>query len=105
VSSSKGKGEDLRARCQCPLQRVTIGIRGIFKEDDENAWCKMRLGLTLVLALLPHPWSPHPDRVSLYSLGSLGTHFVDKAGLKVTEIYPFLSLRVLGLKGYHLFSF
>jgi hypothetical protein len=51
-----------------------------------------------------------PDRVSLYSPGCPGTHFVDQAGLKL-RILPASASRVLGLKvcatmpGMLLFSF
>jgi hypothetical protein len=40
-----------------------------------------------------------PDRVSLYSPGCPGTHFVDQAGLELRNLPAFAS-RVLGLKAY-----
>jgi hypothetical protein len=40
---------------------------------------------------------PPPDRVSLYSLGCPGTHFVDQAGLELRNS-PASASRVLGLK-------
>ena len=38
------------------------------------------------------------DKVSLYSPGCLGTHFVDQAGLELRNL-PASASRVLGLKG------
>jgi hypothetical protein len=40
------------------------------------------------------------DRVSLYSLGCPGTHFVDQAGLELRNL-PASASRVLGLKVLH----
>jgi hypothetical protein len=42
-----------------------------------------------------------PDRVSLYSLGCHGSHFVDQAGLKLRNP-PASASWVLGLKAYTL---
>jgi hypothetical protein len=50
------------------------------------------------------------DRVSLYSSGCLGTHFVDQAGLELRNL-PASASRVLGLKvcattpGYFIFYY
>jgi len=90
----KGKRDDLRARCQCPLQRVAIGIRGIFKECDENACCKgVRVDPCLGVFL------PAPTQTGLPWLSWNSLFY--KAGLKLTEICLSLPMWVLGLKDHH----
>jgi hypothetical protein len=51
----------------------------------------------LVLVLVVRPPPPPPDRVSLYSPGFPGTHFVDQADLELRNP-PASASGVLGLK-------
>jgi hypothetical protein len=56
----------------------------------------------LLFLFSPSPPSPSlvfQDRVSLYSPGCPGTHFVDQAGLKLRDP-PASASQVLGLKVY-----
>jgi hypothetical protein len=50
-----------------------------------------------LMSLKGFPPTPPPDRVSLCSLGCPGTHFVDQAGLELSNP-PASASQVLGLK-------